>query len=263
MERYQVILAYDGTDFLGFQRQEAGSRTVQAVVEDALRNIGWQGNSILAAGRTDTGVHASGQVIAFDFEWRHSDIKLAFAMNAQLPADVAIRSVRQTSASFHPRFDARRRSYCYSVLVDPLPDPLQGRFCWQVDRMPHLELLQAAGKRLTGYFDCAAFGSPPRKGGTTFRKIYRSDWMQTGQQQLEFQITANAFLYHMARRMVYLLMQVGMESLDIDALLDGVRQQGKLPGGLAPANGLVLTEVDYDSPWDEELPQRDVLSKSE
>ena len=92
MARYQVILAYDGTEFQGFQRQTQ-KPTVQGVVEDALRQIGWSGRTILAAGRTDTGVHAAGQVIAFDLEWAHTLKALQAALNAHLPWCVVARSV--------------------------------------------------------------------------------------------------------------------------------------------------------------------------
>ena len=90
MAHYKIILAYDGTEFLGFQRQLEG-RTVQATVESALRKIGWNGASITAAGRTDTGVHASGQVVAFEHNWSHSEDDLRDALNANLPLDVAAR----------------------------------------------------------------------------------------------------------------------------------------------------------------------------
>jgi tRNA pseudouridine38-40 synthase len=93
MARYQIIIAYDGTEFKGFQRQ-AGARTVQAAVEAALHKIGWQGRSILAAGRTDTGVHAAGQVAAFDLEWEHGTQELQAALNANLPGDVSVRQAR-------------------------------------------------------------------------------------------------------------------------------------------------------------------------
>src|SRR5512139_1092885 len=99
MARYQVILAYDGAEFFGFQRQARGQkqRTVQAVVEAALHQLGWQGETILASGRTDTGVHASGQVVAFDLDWAHSPEALRSALNAHLPPDAAVQSVRQAA----------------------------------------------------------------------------------------------------------------------------------------------------------------------
>src|SRR3989337_127644 len=110
MVRYKVILAYDGTDFQGFQRQ-AKARTVQSVVEAALRSFGWQGKAILASGRTDTGVHASGQVIAFDLDWAHAPEALRSAINAHLPEDVAVQTVTQAADDFHPRYAAQARRY--------------------------------------------------------------------------------------------------------------------------------------------------------
>ncbi len=101
MERYQLILAYDGTLFSGFQRQ-GKQRTVQLVLEEALRQIEWQEKSILCAGRTDTGVHATGQVIAFSLEWHHSLEDLRNALNARLPEDMAILKVETAQADFHP-----------------------------------------------------------------------------------------------------------------------------------------------------------------
>ena len=103
MARYQVKIAYDGSEFFGFQRQ-GETRTVQLEIENSLRSLGWEGKTIFAAGRTDTGVHASGQVVAFDFEWKHSDESLLKAMNANLPKDVAVHAEKVADKSFHPRF---------------------------------------------------------------------------------------------------------------------------------------------------------------
>ena len=105
MERYKVILAYDGTEFQGFQRQ-TNTRTVQGVVEAALHRLGWQGQRLLAAGRTDAGVHAVGQVVAFDLDWPHTPQALANALNAYLPPSVAARHVQPVPADFHPRYHA-------------------------------------------------------------------------------------------------------------------------------------------------------------
>src|SRR5687767_7402816 len=104
MARYQLTLAYDGTDFFGSQRQ-AKSRTVQGELEKALRKLGWTGRSVILAGRTDTGVHATGQVAAVDLDWSHSDGDLVRALNAALPADMSVKGARIVRATFHPRFD--------------------------------------------------------------------------------------------------------------------------------------------------------------
>jgi tRNA pseudouridine38-40 synthase len=243
MARYQVILAYDGTDFLGFQRQ-GKARTVQLVFEAALNRLSWQGRTIFAAGRTDTGVHASGQVVSFDLDWKHSTEELGKALNANLPDDVAVKKVAVAADDFHPRYDAIWRSYQYHVYCQPEKDPLLDRFAWRV--WPEVDLDQAneAARLVRGTHDYAAFGTPPRPGGSTIRVVYRAEWKpQTG--GLLFEIRANAFLYHMVRRLTFLLVQAGQHRLDLQDLEKGVRLTKPQTPGLAPPNGLVLNEVGY------------------
>jgi len=244
MARYQMILAYDGTHFQGFQRQ-GSTRTVQRVVEEALRRLGWQGRAILAAGRTDSGVHASGQVIAFDLDWAHSPDALGRAVNAALPADVSIRSTVVTGTQFHPRYDATARTYQYHLYCSPERDPLCERYAWRVWPPVQLELLQAAAQLLVGVHDFAAFGTPPRPGGTTVRQVLAAGW-QSQAGCLLFEISANAFLYHMVRRVVFLQVLAGQNRLDLEHLAAGVNRAQPQPPGLAQPQGLVLTEVRYD-----------------
>lgn len=248
MARYQVILAYDGTLFKGYQRQKR-QRTVQGEFETALRRLGWEAESILSAGRTDTGVHAAGQVVAFDLEWAHSPQELLQALNAQLPDDVAARQVRLAPASFHPRFDALSRRYRYRVICQEARSPLEERYAWRVWPPVGLERLQAAAALLTGRYDFAAFGSPPRPKGSTIRTVLEARWQAVGE-RLEFVITANAFLYHMVRRLVFLQVQAGQDRLALETLRQGMVAQVVQTPGLAPAHGLSLEEVTYP-PFDE------------
>jgi tRNA pseudouridine38-40 synthase len=245
MERYQVTLAYDGTQFLGFQRQGKG-RTVQGVVETALRQLGWQERTILAAGRTDTGVHASGQVITFDLVWDHPAEALQRALNAQLPVDVSVREIRLTRSDFHPCYDAISRRYRYAIYCQPMRDPLKERYAWRVWPAPKLDRLNRAASYLLGDHDFAAYGTPPRKQGTTLRTVFQATWHESGF-DLQFEITANAFLYHMVRRLVSVQVAVGQARLDLDAIPQSLQPQGKgsLVKGLAPAQGLSLVEVRY------------------
>jgi tRNA pseudouridine38-40 synthase len=250
--RYQVILAYDGTDFAGFQRQ-VGRRTVQGVVEEALRCLGWEGKSILASGRTDAGVHAIGQVIAFDLEWRHDLNEMLLALNGHLPRDVSARQVHQVHSTFHPRFDAISRRYRYSLICQPMRHPLLERYSWRIWPETRLDLLQEAARCLSGTHDFAAFGTPPRVKGSTIRTIFQAEWKLEGQ-SLSFEVTANAFLFHMVRRMVFLQVAIGQSRCGI-ADLQQCLAEGKwvtssekpLPQGIAPAQGLVLVEVVYPS----------------
>src|SRR3990172_6621761 len=131
MARYKLILAYDGAAFSGMQRQ-ANGRSVQAVVEDSLRPLGWRDKSILVAGRTDAGVHARGQVIAFDMDWARSPESLLNALNAGLPKDVAGQRVNLAADDFHPRHDAKARRYEYRLFCQPQRDPLRERMAWRV-----------------------------------------------------------------------------------------------------------------------------------
>jgi tRNA pseudouridine38-40 synthase len=244
MAHYKVILAYDGTDFQGFQRQVNG-RTVQASVEAALRSIGWQDSTILGAGRTDTGVHASGQVVSFKFEWHHSPEELQDALNANLPDDIAAQSVELISSTFHPRFSAFARRYRYRLFCDNVRQPLRERFAWRVWPEVSIDLLHETASYLIGRHDFSAFGSAPQPGGSTIREVYSSSW-QVVNQDLVFEITGNAFLYHMVRRLVSFQVEVGQGNQnpnEIKSYLKG--EQRELVQGLAPAQGLFLSEVVY------------------
>lgn len=243
MARYQLIIAYDGTCFAGSQLQ-VSPRTVQGVLEAVLRQMGWQGRSIMLSGRTDAGVHASGQVAALDWNWPHGPEALQKGLNAILPADMVVCTVKETSMRFHPRFDALSRSYQYKVYCQPLRDPLRDRYAWRVWPQLQGERLQDAAKLLLGEHDFAAFGSPPRSGGSTVRKISRAEWRQEGDLWI-FTVTANAFLYRMVRRMVFVQVAVGLGRIGLDAIMNALGGAYALPAGLSPASGLTLVEVTY------------------
>jgi tRNA pseudouridine38-40 synthase len=244
MAHYKVILAYDGTHFLGFQRQ-GSARTVQVVIETALRGMGWQGKTVLASGRTDSGVHAAGQVVAFDLDWTHSEEDLTRALNANLPLDIAVRETRKTAEDFHPRYDAVGRCYHYRLACAQTRDPLRERYVWRIWPKLELDQLQKAAELLQGSHDFAAFGTPPVPGGSTIRCVYSADWKAEGD-ELRFTIWGDAFLYHMVRRLVFVQVQVGQKRISLDELQASIRNAQPLPPGLAPAHGLTLMEVRYD-----------------
>lgn len=244
MAHYKVILAYDGTEFLGFQRQAEG-RTVQATVESALRSVGWKGASIQAAGRTDTGVHASGQVAGFEFTWDHSDDNLRDALNSNLPEDVAIRTVEQVSADFHPRYSATARRYQYQIFVDHIRNPIKERYAWRLKPPLAKDAIEIAAEKLLGKHNFSAFGSPHQPGGSTIREIFSASW-QFDDKIIVFEILGNAFLYHMVRRLVSFQIAIGQGQHPpeiVDELLAGEKET--MVQGLAPAKGLILKEVSY------------------
>lgn len=244
MARYQVILAYDGTQFQGFQRQ-AKARTVQGVVEAALRGLGWAGQAILAAGRTDAGVHASGQVIGFDLQWHHTPQELCAALNAELPEDVAAREASLVEADFHPRYDAIERTYRYRIYCQAVRYPLLDRYAWRVWPGLEHERLQRAAESLIGPHDFAAFGTPPRAHGSTRRTIFRAQWISNPPEYV-FEVTADAFLYRMVRRLVSVQVEIGQGRCDVDAIRQYLESPPENPvQGLAPPYGLTLVSVTY------------------
>jgi tRNA pseudouridine38-40 synthase len=251
MARYQIILAYDGTGFFGSQRQ-ASSRTAQSELEKALRKLGWRGQTVYLAGRTDTGTHASGQVAAFDLDWSHGLEKLQDALNAHLPRDMAVREVKVALDNFHPRFDASSRRYRYRLFCANVRDPLRERYAWRV--WPAVADLKPLADIWLGRHDFDAFGTPPRSGGSTVRTVMSARWQEKNDEWI-FEIQADAFLFRMVRRLVYAQVAVGQARLSASLLtkaLDDrsdIRQeaQTQIPASLAPACGLTLVEVCYDN----------------
>ncbi len=245
MERYQIILAYDGTDFFGSQRQAKSRRTVQGELEAALRKMGWAESSVLMAGRTDAGVHASGQVATFDFDWKHSLDALRNALNANLPADMAISQVQIAPAKFHPRFDAIARLYRYRLFCQRDRDPLRERYAWRVFPEVDGEILRSLAAMLPGKFDFAAFGSPPRAGGSTERHLMRASWKKQEDEWI-FEVQANAFLYHMVRNIAGVLLPIGQGLKPVAWCGEVLAAKDRSSAGVtAPGQGLYFVDVTY------------------
>ena len=243
MARYQLILAYDGTRLEGSQRQ-VKKRTAQGELENALRTLGWTGRSVLIAGRTDSGVHAEGQSVALDFEWAHSPDDLRSALNANLPPDLAVREAREVRPDFHPRFDASSRRYRYRILCDPIRDPVLERFTWRVWPALEEKLLHETASVFLGKHDFAAFGSPTSVNGSTVRTVMSARW--TGfATEWQFEVEADAFLYRMVRRLVFVQVMVAQTRIAIEEVRQAMETQTKLRAGLAPAHGLSLIKVTY------------------
>ncbi|MCW5879182.1 MAG: tRNA pseudouridine(38-40) synthase TruA [Anaerolineales bacterium] len=242
--RYKVVLAYDGSAFHGMQRQKNG-RSVQAEVEMVLRSLGWQGRSLLVAGRTDAGVHASGQVAAFDLNWRHAPEALQRALNASLPADVVVSQLSPVAEDFHPRYQARSRRYQYRLYCQPQRDPLRERYAWRVWPAPGLRLLSAAARQLRGRHDFGSFGSAPTPGGSTVRQVQAAAWQKMTGDEFVFSVSADGFLYRMVRRMVALQVKIGQGQEDpelVARLLEDGRSKAR---HMAPPQGLTLVAVEY------------------
>ncbi len=243
MALYQLKIAYDGTNFLGFQKQRKG-RTVQAEIENALHRLDWKGKGITAAGRTDAGVHASGQVIAFQLLWEHPLSELQNALNANLPNDVSVMCIKGVPDDFHPRFSALSRKYVYRISCQEQRDPLKDRYAWKVWPEVEFDKLNAAATILVGEHNFVAFGRPPKDEAGTIRRVSMAEWIND-KDEFRFEVKANAYLYHMVRRMVFLQVRVGQGLMDMKELHSAVAGDRNIKPGIAPACGLELAEVEY------------------
>jgi len=253
MARYQARIAYDGTAFRGFQAQP-GLRTVEGELRSALATLGRPDGPLLAGGRTDTGVHAEGQVIAFDLSWAAPVGELQRALNALLPDDISCPELAGAADDFHPRYMALKRCYRYRVIATPWPDPLRERYALRVWPAPDAEAMAGAARDLLGKKDFGAFGSAPREGSHTIRTVLRAEWLLQDN-ELEFWIEADAFLFRMVRTITGTLLQVGSGRRtggEFKALLTAaetsvsstLRGRGRAAPP-APAHGLCLMRIEY------------------
>jgi tRNA pseudouridine38-40 synthase len=170
------------------------------------------------------------------------------ALNARLPFELVVRDVEAVDAKFHPRFDAMSRRYRYSLFCGHLRDPLRERFAWRVWPSFDPVLLAEIAGMFVGRHDFAAFGSAPGRGGSTIRTVLHSAWNELpGAGPWQYEVAADAFLYRMVRRLVFVQMAVAQGRCSTEAVLTALdRPEGnELPAGLAPAHGLELIQVDY------------------
>jgi tRNA pseudouridine38-40 synthase len=230
---------YDGTDFDGFQ-VNPGRRTVQGVLEAALARLGdGVEQRVDGAGRTDAGVHALGQVIGFTYAGRLTEADLGRALDALLPADLAVRDVRRTMAGFNPRYAARYREYRYTVWNGPR-SPIRERSALGVRVPLDTAAMARAGSAFIGRHDFGSFGATDRSPVRTVSMV------RVGREgrHVTIDVRADSFLRGMVRRMVAVLLEVGLGTIDETAVRAALAGTGpSLRGASAPAKGLCLRRV--------------------
>jgi tRNA pseudouridine38-40 synthase len=240
--KLKLTLEYDGTHFRGWARQP-GLRTVEGALRDALDSVFPRWEGLAVAGRTDAGVHATGQVASVDVAGGPQPAHAAEALTAGLPHDVAVLAVEEAAPEFHARFSARSRAYRYRVLTRRTPSPLEvHRALWWPRPIDHESLLRAAAL-LPGKHDFRAFTPVGTRHEVFTRVVLTAVWENDGD-RLDFTIEADSFLRHMVRTLVGTMLELGADAPDrIDELLDG---RNRTEAGLtAPPCGLYLERVRY------------------
>jgi tRNA pseudouridine38-40 synthase len=244
LRNLKLTVEYDGTDFHGFQRQR-GLRTVQGELERCFSRLLREPIKVIGAGRTDAGVHATGQVVGFRSSRPIPAGRLGEVLNSSLPADVKVQRCQEAPPGFHARRDASSRTYQYRVIERPAPSPILGRYALVVGERVHVGLMRQAAQGLVGRHDFRAFQGGGGEAKRTERTLKRLSCRRTG---CVITVTAQAdsFLYQMVRIMVGALLAVGRGEMEPGAVLRALaaRERRLLPAP-APACGLCLVKVSY------------------
>jgi tRNA pseudouridine38-40 synthase len=242
--RIQLVVGYRGTRYHGWQIQP-DVMTVQGTLEAALKTIANETVRVHASGRTDTGVHALGQVVHFDTTSSIPAPSLLRGLNSLLPADLVVKRARDVPTDFHARYSARRKTYAYVVHNHPLRPAFHMSYVWHVAQPLRLAAMQTAAQALIGQHDFSAFRAASCTARSPVRSLMRLTVKRRGKRIL-FLLTADGFLQHMVRNIVGTLVQIGRGQIDAEAMPAILQsRQRHMAGPTAPPQGLYLVRVMY------------------
>jgi tRNA pseudouridine38-40 synthase len=251
MRNIRLVLAYDGTDFHGWQRQPAAP-TVQGCLEDAIQKLTGASSPVCGSGRTDAGVHALHQVASFQTSSSIPCPNLVTALNDLLPPSVRVNAAEEADPAFHARYAVRSKTYRYRILQTPVGSPFLGRFVYHHPYPLDRERMAQAARLLEGEHDFTSFaardGQIDEDTKSMVRFIFRSRLLWRPRTRLlVYEVTGNGFLHHMVRNIVGTLLEVGRGKLAPPDLLRLLAARDRtLAGPTAPAQGLCLVKVEYD-----------------
>lgn len=245
--RYAACVEYDGSGFSGWQTQKHDVRTVQETVEAALSRVADHATPIVTAGRTDTGVHATHQVIHFDSDAQRSEFSWCRGTNRFLDHDVRLTWVAPVEPEFHARFSALSRSYRFIIYNAPIQSALYRKHATHEFRSLDVRLMSEAGKSLLGEHDFSSFRAAGCQAHSPVRTM-QDFTLQSNGDWIWFDVTANAFLQHMVRNIAGCLIEIGHGKRRVEWISELIEQKDRTKGGITAApNGLYLTGVEYPS----------------
>lgn len=244
MKRYKLTIQYDGTNYRGWQKQKNGI-SVQEVLTDALKKIAVGEVKVTGSGRTDSGVHAKGQVAHVDMSTSVPSNKIAQAVNVHLPSDVAVTYSEEVDFDFHARYGAKAKTYRYRTYVSQTTLPLLDRYALRLERMPDVQKMQECAKIFLGEHDFRGFMASGSSVKDTVRTIY-DIWVKSDEDEIVFSVTGNGFLYNMVRIMVGTLLDVGYSRRSIDEVRQAIEGGDRSHlGKTVSSRGLTLHSVVY------------------
>ncbi|HEY1308839.1 MAG TPA: tRNA pseudouridine(38-40) synthase TruA [Vicinamibacterales bacterium] len=244
MRTLKLTIAYDGTRFVGWQRQAQGE-SIQGHLEDALARFEGAHVTVHGAGRTDAGVHALGQTASAHVTFTHDVGTLTRALNAHLPEEIRVLSVEDAAPDFHARFSACSKTYRYRISSAPIADPFDRAFVWHLPERLDVTAMREAAAAVVGTHDFAAFQSVGTATAGTVRTVTRSELSDT-ESLLTYEIAGNGFLRHMVRALVGTLVEIGRGWRPADSMASLLHGSARdHAGSTAPPHGLFLVRVDY------------------
>lgn len=251
MKRIRLTVAYDGTEYHGWQIQD-NAVTVEEVLAKALFALLGESVELIGASRTDAGVHAMGNVVVFDTETKIPPEKIAIALNHFLPEDIRVLKSEETPPDFHPRYCDSEKTYEYRIVNTPIQIPLLQRYSYHVYHDLNVEDMQKAADMIAGTHDFSAFCSAGSQVKSKIRTIYELDIRQNpivsvnGGREIVLRVRGNGFLYNMVRIIAGTLIEVGIGRRSVDAVEEAVLTGERSKAGpTAPAQGLVLMGIEY------------------
>ncbi len=245
-ENYKLLIAYDGTRYLGWERQPGTDMTIQGKLEHVLSRMAGQPVEIIGAGRTDAGVHAKGMTANVHLDTDLAPDRIRDYMNRYLPDDIGIREVKKASNRFHSRYNAFGKTYCYTCYIGQIKPVFNRKYVYIPEEMPDIKKMQEAAGYLTGTHDFKSFCHNPKMKKSTIRNVDRIEIVKKGD-YLNFTYHGTGFLQYMVRILTGTLLEVGTGKRTPDSMEELLEARNRsLAGFTAPPQGLCLMEVDYD-----------------